>query len=53
MVMPLEITAFDRGVRPLLQLALANKAEAVPNFRSDLILQDRIEKLGLVEDKKH
>ena len=39
-------TAFDRGVRPLLQIVLLDKADAVLNFRPDPALQDRIEELA-------
>lgn len=39
-------TAFDRGVRPLLQIVLRDKADAVLNFRPDPALQARIEELA-------
>ena len=39
-------TAFDRGVRPFLQIVLLDKAGAVLNFRPDPALQDRIEELA-------
>lgn len=39
-------TAFDRGVRPLLQAILLDKADAVLSFRPDPELQDRIEELA-------
>ncbi len=41
-----ESTAFERGVRPLLQLVLQDKAETVLNFHPDSALQDRIEELA-------
>lgn len=40
-----ETTAFERGVRPLLQLVLRNKAETALNFCPDPALQSRIEEL--------
>lgn len=39
-------TAFDRGVRPLLQLVLFDRADTVLSFRPDPILQARIEELA-------
>jgi len=41
-----ETEAFDRGVRPVLQIVLPEKAEAVVNFRADPKLQARIEELA-------
>lgn len=41
-----ETEAFDRGVRPVLQLVLPEKAEAIVNFRADRRLQARIEELA-------
>ena len=41
-----ETTAFERGVRPLLQLVLRDKVETVLNFRPDPALQNRIEELA-------
>ena len=41
-----ESAAFERGVRPVLQLLLPDKAEAVLNFRPDPVLQSRIEELA-------
>jgi hypothetical protein len=38
--------AFDRGVRPLLQLVLHDNADAVLNFQPDPTLQARIEELA-------
>lgn len=38
--------AFDRAVRPILQIALAGKAEAVLNLKADPALQARIEELA-------
>ena len=37
-----EMAAFDRGVRPLMQIVLPEKAEAVIGFRADPELQQRI-----------
>lgn len=42
-----ETAAFERGVRPVLQLVLPDKAEAVLNFRPDPALQARIEELAV------
>lgn len=39
-------TAFDRSVRPLLQLVLLDRADAVLNFLPDPTLQARIEELA-------
>ena len=41
-----ETAAFERGVRPLLQLVLQDKAETVLNFQPDPALQSRIEELA-------
>jgi hypothetical protein len=41
-----EITVFDRGVRPLMQIVLPEKAEAVISFDADPELQERIEELA-------
>ena len=41
-----ETIAFDRGVRPVLQIVLPEKAEAVVSFRADPELQARIEELA-------
>jgi hypothetical protein len=41
-----ETTAFDRAVRPLLQLVLPDKSEAVLNYRPDPALQARIDALA-------
>ena len=41
-----ETIAFKRGIRPILQIVLLDKADAVLNFRPDPTLQDRIEELG-------
>jgi len=43
---PSEIAAFDRGVRPLMQIVLPEKAEAVIYFRTDPQLQKRIDELA-------
>ncbi len=40
------MAAFDRGVRPLMQIVLPEKAEAVIGFRADPELQQRIEELA-------
>jgi len=42
-----ETIAFERGVRPLLQIVLRDKAETVVNFRADPTLQSRIEELAI------
>ena len=39
-------TAFERGIRPLLQLVLPEKAEAVLNFSPDTALLARIGELA-------
>lgn len=41
-----ETTAFDRGVRPLLQVLLLDKADAVLSFRPDAAIQGRIDELA-------
>ena len=41
-----DIAAFDRGVRPLLQIVLPDKAEALLQFRPDPELHKRIEELA-------
>jgi hypothetical protein len=41
-----ETEAFDRAVRPVLQIVLPGKAEAVVSFRADPALQARIEELA-------
>ncbi len=41
-----ETIAFDRGVSPLLQIVLIDRADAVLNFRPDSTLQERIEELA-------
>ncbi len=41
-----EATAFDRGVRPILQMILADKADEVLGFRADARLEERIEELA-------
>ena len=46
MAKTLEMTAFDRGVRPVAQLVFPEKAQAVLNFRPDPELQSRIEELA-------
>lgn len=41
-----ETAAFDRGVRPVLELVLPEKADAVLKFRAAPELQERIEELA-------
>ena len=41
-----ESLAFDRGVRPVLEIVLPEKANAVIDFRADPELQARIEELA-------
>ena len=41
-----ESAAFERGVRPVLQLVLPDKAEAVLSFQADPELRKRIEDLA-------
>ena len=41
-----ESLPFDRGVRPVLEIVLTEKAEAVIGFRADTELQARIEELA-------
>ena len=41
-----ETIAFERGIRPILQIVLLDKADAVLNFRPDPTLKDRIEELA-------
>ena len=40
------MTAFERGIRPLLEILLPEKAEAVLSFRGDAQTQARIEELA-------
>lgn len=47
-----EMAAFKRGVRPVLQMVLPDKAEAVLNFRPDPELQARIEELACKSTEK-
>lgn len=42
----LETEAFDRGIRPVLQIVFPEKAKAVLNFRAAPELQSRIEELA-------
>jgi hypothetical protein len=42
----IETEAFDRGVRPVLEIVLPERAQAVANFRADPQLQARIEELA-------
>jgi hypothetical protein len=41
-----ESLAFDRGVRPMLEIVLPEKADAVIGFQADPELQARIEELA-------
>jgi hypothetical protein len=41
-----ESLAFDRGVRPMLEIVLPEKTDAVIGFQADPELQARIEELG-------
>jgi hypothetical protein len=41
-----EMAAFDRGIRPLLEIVLPNKAEAILSFQPAEKLQARIEELA-------
>ena len=41
-----EMDAFDRGIRPVVQMVFPEKAQAVLSFRPDLELQRRIEELA-------
>ena len=41
-----ESTAFERGVRPLLQLLLPERAQVVLDFRPDPALRARIDELA-------
>ena len=46
MVTTSESLAFDRGVRPMLEIVLPEKADAVIGFQADPELQARIEELA-------
>ena len=46
MVTNSESLAFDRGVRPMLELVLPDKADAVIGFRADPELEAHIEELA-------
>ena len=46
MVTSSETTAFDRAVRPLLQIVLPEKAQAIIGFHADPELQERIDELA-------
>jgi hypothetical protein len=46
MATPSETAAFDRGVRPVMQIVLPEKAEALISFRPDPELQARIDELA-------
>ena len=41
-----ESVAFDRGVRPVMEIVLLDKVEALNRFRGDSELQARIEELA-------
>jgi uncharacterized protein YnzC (UPF0291/DUF896 family) len=41
-----EMAAFDRGVRPLMQIVLPEKAEEIISFHADPELQQRIDELA-------
>jgi hypothetical protein len=41
-----EILAFDRGVRPLMEIVLPGRADAIIHFRPDPQLEARIEELA-------
>ena len=41
-----ESLAFDRGIRPVMEIVLPEKADAVLGFRADPELQARIEELA-------
>lgn len=41
-----ESLAFDRGVRPVMEIVLPEKADAIISFRADPELQARIEELA-------
>lgn len=41
-----ESLAFDRGVRPVMEIVLPEKADAIIGFRGDAELQSRIEELA-------
>jgi uncharacterized protein YnzC (UPF0291/DUF896 family) len=41
-----EMAAFDRGVRPLMEIVLPERAEAVIRFRAEPELQERIDELA-------
>jgi len=41
-----ETLAFDRGVRPVMEIVLPDKADAVIRFRADPELEARIEELA-------
>jgi hypothetical protein len=48
-----ENEAFDRGVRPVLQIVLPERAEALVNFRADPNLQARIYELAEKSNEGH
>ena len=41
-----ESLAFDRGVRPVMEIVLPEKADEVMGFRADLELRARIEEVN-------
>ena len=42
-----ESLAFDRSIRPVMEIVLPENADAIISFRGDLELQTRIEELAL------
>jgi hypothetical protein len=46
MAVTMETAAFERGIRPLLDIVLLEKAEAILGFRADPALQARIDELA-------
>lgn len=41
-----EISAFDRGIRPVMKIVLQEKAEEIVEFRADAELLARVEELA-------
>jgi hypothetical protein len=48
-----EISAFDRGIRPVMKIVLPKKAEEIVEFRADSELQARIEELARKSTEGH
>jgi hypothetical protein len=44
--MKTEMAAFDRGIRPILEMVIPDKAEEILAFRAPTKLQERIEELA-------